>query len=1317
MYKKICISRGTKKIITFLGIIFTFFSKAGFVLALENTYPSVLGQSLNDTTSLPAFVCYLFNLLSNLAILIAVVVVAYGGLYYLISFGRGKFTTAGKEWIKSGIMGLIIIVCAYLIAYTINPDLTKCKLSVLSVVNITPAGYNAPALSSLPTATYNEIPIGTLTENLLTRTMDCYNFDQSGNPINGVLVGTDGGKKIYGPTYLDHDRADCITQLIDGAQKKTQVIATLSDNITNLMNTCSCEGKCDPVCNQGGGISENNAKGLDTIGYNSSPKYITASFISTQPIKEKIVTAQYTNSTNKNIFRLAVDETGCKCGTADFYSPNCCSACHCANGSNSISCCTGSNTGTGSPYVAPVTKPIAQTNNDTYTASNGDVFFNNGDIEYNDGSYYDRTNSVVYDPNGNIISPSSKSQTSYPTTPAKDTTGNKGTACPDSGVQSTCVTGQICSFGECATPASDNTDKTPCTHEGVQSTCATGEVCWGGSCYKNSNGTGGTGCVERPSVCSPDEMCDSASDTCINNNNSNNSAGCATYPGGSSFGEGSECSGSCSGPCVGGACKQTPDNKDCCPKGVKDKVEHGPVPVSMTISVGKSSNTATSIKSPNTGTNLPSTSGDCKTDTVNYKGLDEFRCGDALKTSEPDAKFIPCDGPSIVAHVEKQITEDNRQVTVIDQDKWQELNLYQQLQYFQEKLAEVEQKVKDDQDVLNKATTALNKCYLAMPYVDLIKTYTSTNQTQKVILTTDTFSDPETKKPINVSKYCQGFNYDNSSCLKTCNDECPDTGTDAITAYAACTNPDPKNPDPKKQEKCIEDAYNARACTNITGDTAPKTFSDCISSCQSTCSDNCSKKYLPCSDEYTFCQSQCKGNSQCVLDNAGDCLLDAGKFQQCSSKTTDQGNTDFCINNSYLCKNGSNEFAGYQDCAESSTSSNYSASYFYKNPGSEKCYSLSDGKVNPYDVPDADTACYAGDSDNNSSCLNICPEVAKCPASSNCPDCSCDEINQTLNFSMPNKSVPNTNGGNEGYTPQPESVSAYQMVGAQCNSYSYNDDPLTFYCEDSPKWWDDPNKEGTSETPIGDARVCPKSDEIPVGQTVDDTNNWANSLINSIDGSVKASHQYITSGKNINHDIQALLDEMETVGNAYQTSPIKDYCKCNAQSKDSKPICQTNCQYYQWETRSGPECSCDFIPCKGSPCKQITDYLSDLWNDYRDFKLDFVDFDTTMLTEPRSDIIKELTYSRTTTNSCSVTSSAYGLDARLFDCSRVKDEIISNAGKGKIVYNGKTVNVGCYGKDLGVAVKEPLTDNWFCCQDASKTQTSTSSPASAPTGY
>ncbi|MCX6723554.1 MAG: hypothetical protein NT155_00055 [Candidatus Staskawiczbacteria bacterium] len=1354
----------TKRTTIFLGIVSVLslcLLTTGRILALEIQYPTILGHSLNDSSSFSEFVCYLFGLGTSLAFSITLIIVAFGGVYYLISFGRGKFTSEAIDWIKAGILGLLIVTCTSLIAYTINPSLTTCRVGILAAINFNPFASTPEPPIGADIVSYQEIPIGILTENLLTRTMGCYDFDSGGNPIYNNQLVKDG------PTYAEHDRADCLTKIIEAGQKKAQIIASLSDEITRMMDTCSCfdkktgKSKCEVACSK--------------------------------------------------------DEKGCS------YS------------------------------------------------------------------------------------------------------------------------------GQCPAP----------------------------------------------------------------NPNAKNL---------------------CTGDCIKAGCKQPPGTTDCCPAGVKDQIERGPINMSVDMStIGGSAGTS-----------------NCKSPVVTYKGLDEFRC------PNPNGGG-PCS--NIASFVEKQIQANNKTITVIDQNNWKKLNLLQQLIYFKEKIGdnEIKKAIQRDKDVLDKAKIALGNCYSAVSYVDLLNDFEKTDTNNRVILTRKPFSDPENGSTIDVSKYCNGFNYNNSSCLKKCNDICPDASNQAIQAYGNCVGS-------SGQDLCIENAYGSRPC--VYGNNPSMNFDSCMSSCQNDCSTGCATKYLPCSGEYNFCKSQCQSNGQCVLDNGASCLFNAKNFVNCASQTTDQGNLNHCINNSYLCKNGSEEYAGYQDCVDVSSTNCPSitnqqncrdttgcvwrgesadkagcfqdsrSSFLYSNPQYQKC-------PNPYSSPQPGTTCYS-QKNPGALCQDLCPETKKCPASSNCPTCPCDKIQQSLKFSVPNISIPdkndkNYNAGNEGYTMSEQSISAYQMVGPQCNEYSYNDDPLTFYCQDNS--WNDPNREKNTK-PQGTERI-------------------------------------IDLGKE--GEIEKVIIQTTKVGQAKNTSPVQDYCRCGARFETGDPICTTGCQYnqfwvipppdqgggmwdgfyynntpdspskyttasiidslkssiqietasaespllaqlnfgnpnsggggltiggpstgagsnttgggksiasgnincssssrssysniggvtnassshtstancgvnvnglspqentllnylisgktsgiaadaasvagssantngsttggatgstggtvggvggtspgqlsgnaradalagllgntrggtasgggtgtasggaagtgtlsrtysggdnkwFKWGLSAGPNisissdvtsslakslfgnlfgnlfgsltgslmcggslceclcntlntgsgsnfssstggmggggsdgiwnwganndgswdfnnpstgsnftvvgdkggtngaggqngvagpiaggnigngvagggggsgggywaCTCSAVPCKGSPCQQVVDYLSELWNSFRQLKLDFMTFYNEVVVEPRSDIMKELTYSRKATNDCSLVNSAYGVKARLLSCTRVEDELIAPINNGKIKYNNEEIDGYCYGKDLGNLFDQSLTDNWFCAQEWSKNST------------
>ena len=237
-------NKKTQKIIFLSLIIFSFFIKADFALALTMHYPDItaFGQRfhVDDTSNFPQYFCYFFGLLQDLAVFVTLIVMALGGIYYLVSYGRGRYTSEAKEWIKAGISGFLIVICAYLIIYTINPNLNTCRLGILANLNINPFGNN-PALSNANVSTYKEIPIGILTEKLLTRVEPCYEYDQEGNPVWYPVTVAGGGAGARDKFAPDKDRAKCIALLIDGAQKKARVIAQLADKINSLMNNeCDC---------------------------------------------------------------------------------------------------------------------------------------------------------------------------------------------------------------------------------------------------------------------------------------------------------------------------------------------------------------------------------------------------------------------------------------------------------------------------------------------------------------------------------------------------------------------------------------------------------------------------------------------------------------------------------------------------------------------------------------------------------------------------------------------------------------------------------------------------------------------------------------------------------------------------------------------------------------------------------------------------------------------------------------------------------------------------------------------------------------------
>ncbi len=1001
---------------------------------LEASYPPIFGMAITNASSLPQYFKYFFNAGILLAGFAAVIVVAFGGVYYLVSYGRGKFTSEAKDWIKSGILGLLILVCSYLILYTINPDLVILKMDGLFSISLN-AGLSDDDSFGAKKIFFDEIPIGTLTENVLTRTVDCYDFDANGDPIPGVEVKTDSGQKVRAPTLRNHDRTDCILKLTEAANKKAEKIEKLSQEVSKLMRECNCSNNCTSTC--------------------SCPK----------------PTSKY---------------------------------------------CTGNS----------------------------------------------------------------------------------------------------------------NSDKA---------------------------------LIKK-----------------------------------------------CEDACKKTQCKGPSETGSSCPADIYKKIEHGPIQLEV-------------AGDPWTETE----EGKCPPPKMkDFAGLDEFRCPNPKNNSR-------CNDISTLVGRKHKIGGD--EVLIIDTETFKkELNLIQQLTFYYEELKRISDQMKKDSEDLERAELMLSNCKFADSYIDFLKTFERSNKQYVLALTQPIFTDSVTNEPVNISNYCKGFSYSNSTCFTTCQKMCPDDSTQVTSCYKKCQcDPEDENC-LKVQWMCVQDCYNSRPCKSENFD---GNFSNCIIACKEGCKKDCEKIYPECHPEREKCLARCADDSRCLLynNNESRCVFDPKSLVTCSTNSS-QNNMKDCIDNSYTCKYGSNQNAGYLECTNGWANcktyrgelynTEFSASYLYKNPFTQRC-------------PNAYEVCAYSDPNSesgvnpfiNRTCEDTYPEVYKCPPSSDCPDCPCgvseisqmnikytDEIGECAG-GMPK--IQCTDGTFACYCPEEAALPLtiiYPMdkydftdVSPKCDQYAYNDDPLTFYCQQS--WWE--KSEGSVDAPVGDKVHCSEMREIPVGKTIDDTELWASETLKSIDN-------YINKIKGL---INYTKDIGDRINNKY-----KPYCSCASVCDSGDKICLSKCKFECKETtETTPDgtvtkkktSSCVLDACKNNSCQQMIDLLlgggggedavckskkegvGEFVRYMKQYQLDF----KKTLTLKRSDILKELTYSRESVNKCSVAQGEYGKDeARMYSCERVKDEIMPPLNENRTVLDTATgieyISRYCYGQVAGKyfnAQNQPLADNWFCC--------------------
>lgn len=67
-------------------------------------------------------------------------VIIYGGILFIVSAGNSSRQGDAREWIMGGVWGLVLLLCGYLILYTINPNLVILQNPNVTPVSVGPIG-------------------------------------------------------------------------------------------------------------------------------------------------------------------------------------------------------------------------------------------------------------------------------------------------------------------------------------------------------------------------------------------------------------------------------------------------------------------------------------------------------------------------------------------------------------------------------------------------------------------------------------------------------------------------------------------------------------------------------------------------------------------------------------------------------------------------------------------------------------------------------------------------------------------------------------------------------------------------------------------------------------------------------------------------------------------------------------------------------------------------------------------------------------------------------------------------------------------------
>jgi len=99
-------------------------------------------ESYNAVKNLSCYLSGFYRYFAGVAGILATVMIMYGGVQYVISFGNPSRLQTAKDTIFSALIGLVITLGSYIILYTINPNLVTLELPSTASISTQFQGTN-----------------------------------------------------------------------------------------------------------------------------------------------------------------------------------------------------------------------------------------------------------------------------------------------------------------------------------------------------------------------------------------------------------------------------------------------------------------------------------------------------------------------------------------------------------------------------------------------------------------------------------------------------------------------------------------------------------------------------------------------------------------------------------------------------------------------------------------------------------------------------------------------------------------------------------------------------------------------------------------------------------------------------------------------------------------------------------------------------------------------------------------------------------------------------------------------------------------------
>ncbi|HNP79605.1 MAG TPA: hypothetical protein PKI00_02030, partial [Candidatus Pacearchaeota archaeon] len=211
-----------------------------FSFALENDYTGAGFDPAGGSSDLLSF---FIKMAIGAGVVIAVLAIIYNGINIIIAQGETAKIIMAKQRMFSIFIGLCILLGVYIIASTINPDLTIIDFKELDLTDLGDI-FKPGDKKDTKTIEFQEIPLGSIIESILAANSSkriegadditgelCYAYDENGDTID-----RDGdGKITEEDTLRGVDMFYCLEELNNAIIKK--ISALNADYLCKAKNT------------------------------------------------------------------------------------------------------------------------------------------------------------------------------------------------------------------------------------------------------------------------------------------------------------------------------------------------------------------------------------------------------------------------------------------------------------------------------------------------------------------------------------------------------------------------------------------------------------------------------------------------------------------------------------------------------------------------------------------------------------------------------------------------------------------------------------------------------------------------------------------------------------------------------------------------------------------------------------------------------------------------------------------------------------------------------------------------------------------------